>query len=182
MRGGTTALHRYEHVGLLQRDSISLRTVLSPSITCMYRYITMRVCPWQLSSRSNAGSFQAVESDFHAKESLVPESGHDRRRGPRLVFVFVFGIILFWLLRSARDNMKPDRSSPEYMHELSTALRWDPERQELYLRLPSFPHLRLVLLRPGIEDDLVGAQMSIPSGGTDMLTLISSLFCSTRQK
>lgn len=54
-----------------------------------------------------------------------------------------------------QDMTRPDRTSPEYTRELSTAVRWDSDRQELYLRLPSFPHLRLFMLREGIEDDLV---------------------------
>ena len=50
---------------------------------------------------------------------------------------------------------KRDTSSPEYRSALSSSLRWDAERKEPYLQLPSFPDLRLTLFREGIVDDLV---------------------------
>lgn len=53
---------------------------------------------------------------------------------------------------------KPDRSSLEYVKALATCLRWDYERNEPYLQLPSFPDLRLTPYRPGIAEDLVSAR------------------------
>ena len=58
------------------------------------------------------------------------------------------------------STQRTDTSSPEYRAKLRTSLRWDPEREEPYLQLPSFPHLRLVPFREGIEDDLVGGSHS----------------------
>jgi hypothetical protein len=56
---------------------------------------------------------------------------------------------------SPAPSPRPDRASPSYLAALSSALRWDPEREETYLQLPSFPELRLVPFREGIEDELV---------------------------
>jgi hypothetical protein len=56
---------------------------------------------------------------------------------------------------SPSNSPKRDYSSASYRESLATALRWDPQRQELYLQLPSYPELRLTPFREGIEDDLV---------------------------
>ncbi|KAL7418620.1 hypothetical protein Q5752_007078 [Cryptotrichosporon argae] len=45
--------------------------------------------------------------------------------------------------------------SPEYSVALATSLRWDDDRGEPYIQLPSFPYLRLTPFREGIEDELV---------------------------
>lgn len=53
---------------------------------------------------------------------------------------------------------KPAFDSPEYQHALATCVRWDPEREEPYLQLPSFPDLRLTPFRAGIEDEYVSGE------------------------
>lgn len=108
----------------------------------------------QFSTRPHVafGAQKEIESEMSAKQVVCLNPAMPEARSSGCDFVTFF---LGLDCQSAADKMKPDRMSPEYMRELSTALRWDGERQELYLRLPSFPHLRLVLLRPGIEDDLV---------------------------
>lgn len=50
---------------------------------------------------------------------------------------------------------KRDTSSAEYLASLANSLRWDDDRAEPYIQLPSFPDLRLTLFRQGIEDQLV---------------------------
>lgn len=50
---------------------------------------------------------------------------------------------------------KPDRSSPAYAAALADSLKWDAERDEPYLQLPSFPDLRFIPYRAGVADDLV---------------------------
>ncbi len=62
---------------------------------------------------------------------------------------------------------KRDISSLEYLTKLRESLRWDAERQEPYLQLPSFPDLRLTPFREGIEDDIVGFLKLVISEGND---------------
>ncbi|EJT50074.1 hypothetical protein A1Q1_00729 [Trichosporon asahii var. asahii CBS 2479] len=53
---------------------------------------------------------------------------------------------------SASTSTKLDRSSPEYKRSLTEALRWDHDRREPYLLLPTGD--RIVPFRPGIASDI----------------------------
>ncbi|ORY27736.1 hypothetical protein BCR39DRAFT_536871 [Naematelia encephala] len=50
---------------------------------------------------------------------------------------------------------KPDTSSEKYKESLSNSLRWDQVEGQAYIQLPSYPNLRLVPFRQGIEDEIV---------------------------
>ncbi len=50
---------------------------------------------------------------------------------------------------------RPDTSSEEYRTSLKNSLRWDSERDEPYLQLPSFSELRITPARQGDGEDIV---------------------------
>lgn len=72
-----------------------------------------------------------------------------------------FGWIWWTELLSTLSTTMGNPAAPEYQAALRSCLRWDDERNEPYLQLPSFPDLRLVPYRDGFAGDIVGVQLFI---------------------
>jgi hypothetical protein len=67
-------------------------------------------------------------------------------------------------------------SIADYRTTLADSVYYDPEREEIYLQLPSFPDLRLTPLRQGDAQQLVcggpilGVELQHPYKETDSIT------------